>query len=164
MRILIVMLALLVGVAPAAADRKDKLKKRIRTMRAIVLVQELDLDEATAGKLMPILNKYDDDFAKLATENQQLRKQVDDLGPTAGDKAIEAVIDKMVANRRARWDLEEKRFAEVRKVLSARQAARILVVLPQIDRKILEGARRASRGGGPGKALKRNGAGRGETR
>jgi len=154
MRILIVFLALLVGTQTAHADRADKIKKRIRTMRAIVLVEELALDEKTATKLMPILAKYDDEFANLAKENLELRKQAEDLAAAGDDKSVDAVVDKLVANQRARWELDEKRFAEVRKVLSARQAARILVVLPEIDRKILEGARKAIRGQKAQKAKK----------
>jgi len=171
MRILTLLLALLLATPVAEArpaagrdrvaqnDRKDRLKKRIRTMRAIVLVEELDLDEATAAKLMPILNKYDDQFAKLAKENADLRKEADDLAAKGDDKAIDKVVDKLVANQRARWDLDEARFKEVRKVLTAKQAARILVVLPDIDRRILQGAQKAIRGGKGNKAR-----GNGETR
>jgi hypothetical protein len=122
-----------------AERKKAKLKKRLRTMRAVFLIDELELDEQTASKLMPILNKYDDEFARLAKEALDLRARLD----TAEDGELDAVIDDLVANQRARWDLDEKRFEEVRKVLTRRQAARILVVLPEIDRRLLEGARKA---------------------
>lgn len=167
MRTLILILTLLVAtsaVAPVAearpherrdrvaqaADRKERIKQRIRTVRAVILADELALDEATAAKLVPILNRYDDELAKLARESLELRKLAE---TTRDDAALDDVIDKLVANQRARWDLDERRFAEVRKVLTARQAARILVVLPEIDRRILAGARRALKQ--EGKAAKR---------
>lgn len=164
---LLILLLLGGAVEPAAADtradkrlaqkadkRKDKLKKKIRTMRAIVLADELDLDEDTAAKLFPILNKYDDKFAAIAAEGVALRDQAADAEVRGDDRALDQAIDDMVTNRRARWDLDEARFAEVRKVLSPAQAARILVVLPEIDRKILDGARKAARTGRAGKAKK----------
>lgn len=144
-----------------AEKKKDKLKKRLRTMRAVFLIDELELDETTAAKLMPILNKYDDEFAKLAREAVDLRAKIDG----AADTDLDDLIDDLVANQRSRWDLDEKRFKEVRKVLTRKQAARILIVLPEIDRRLLEGARKAikapkarkkvrpKRGGGPADEL-----------
>jgi hypothetical protein len=122
-----------------AEKKKERLKKRLRTMRAVFLIEELELDEDTAAKLMPILAKYDDEFARLAREAIDLRAKID----AAADADLDDLIDDLVANQRARWNLDEKRFKEVRKVLSRKQAARILVVLPEIDRRLLEGARKA---------------------
>ncbi len=68
-RALIVLLVLLVGTpalaqpADKAADaqqqRRDKIKQRIRALRAYTLTEQLELDEATAAKLFPALAKYD---------------------------------------------------------------------------------------------------------
>lgn len=166
MRILAIVLALAVAapvVRTAEAQRgrqgqrgggrKERIKQRIRAMRIAVLVEELDLDEETTGKLMPILAKYDDEFTKLAQEKQDLLKAAQDATADKDDKKIDQAIDDLVKNQRARWDLDEKRFAEIRKVLTPAQAAQILVVLPEIDRRILQAARGAGRkalGGGGG--------------
>jgi hypothetical protein len=134
---------------PAAAgkgDKAERVKKKIRAARAMALVNALDLDETTATKLEVVLDKYDDDFAKLAKENIELRDKID----TASDDDMDKLVDDLVANQRARWDLDEARFKEVRKVLSARQAAKILVVLPEIDRKILAAVKRVIDGGPKG--------------
>jgi hypothetical protein len=158
MRILTLLFVILFAASAAApadaqkATRVEKVKKKLRAKRAMLLVDELDLDETTATKLMPVIDRYDDDFAKLAKENLALRKK---LEATSDDAELEKVIDALVANQRARWDLDEARFAEVRKVLSPRQAATILVVLPEVDRRILEGVRRAI--DKPAKARKRGG-------
>jgi len=131
-----------VAQADRQAERKKaKLKKRLRAMRAVILIDELELDEDTAARLLPILGRYDDELARLAREAIDLRARIDG----AADDELDDLVDDLVANQRSRWDLDEKRFAEVRKVLTRRQAARILVVLPEIDRKILEGARKALR-------------------
>lgn len=143
--------------ADPAERKKAKLKKRLRTMRAVFLIDELELDEETAAKLMPILNQYDDEFAKLAREALDLRARLD----TAADADLDDLIDDLVDNQRARWTLDEKRFKEVRKVLTRKQAARILIVLPEIDRRLLEGARKAIKAPKGPKARKKAKARRG---
>ena len=52
-----------------------------------------------------------------------------------------------MANQRARWDRELTRVAELRKLLTPSQAARLIDLLPRIDRRILQGLRRAVAGG-----------------
>ena len=64
------------------------------------------------------------------------------------DQKLDRLIDQLVANQRARWDRELTRVAELRKLLAPRQAARLLDILPKIDRRILQGLRRAVAGPG----------------
>jgi hypothetical protein len=58
-------------------------------------------------------------------------------------KAIDHVIDDAIANQKAFWDLEERRLGEIRKVLSPAQTARLLIVLPEFERRIQNQLRRA---------------------
>lgn len=147
--------------APAGQQAKrERIKQRILAMRAALLTTELQLDEQTAAKLFPVLSKYDDRFVALLRDNADLRKQAQDAYQRGDDKALDALIDKIVANQRARWDTEAARFADVRKVLTPQQAARIFVVLPQIDRRIQNQLRRAL-GGGAGGGGRRRGRGAG---
>jgi hypothetical protein len=138
-----------------AQAKREKIKQRILTMRAWALTQELSLDEPTAAKLFPVIAKYDDAFARLLRESVELRRAAIDAAARNDDRALDDVIDKIVANQRARWAAEEARFKDVRKVLTPAQAARILVVLPQIDRRIQNQLRKALGGG------RRRGRGRG---
>jgi Skp family chaperone for outer membrane proteins len=131
---------------PQVADRgqaREAARQKIRALRAAILVEELQLDEATAGKLAPILARHDDELARLQAERRALRKAMRDAQRGTDDRKLDALIDQLAANQRARWDREEARFAEVRRLLTPRQAARLLDVLPQIDRRILQGLRRA---------------------
>jgi hypothetical protein len=145
MRILTLLLVLVFAGAVAApadaqkAARVEKVKKKLRAKRAMLLVDELDLDETTATKLMPVIDRFDDDFARLAKENITLRR---DLDAETDDDKLDALIDELVANQRARWDLDEARFKAVRKVLTRQQAAKILIILPEIDRKMLDAVKR----------------------
>lgn len=131
---------------PRVADRdgaRDKARQKIKALRAMILVQELGLDEATAGRLAPVLDRHDEELGRLIAERRALRKQLRAAREGGQDAKLDGLIDQLIANQRARWAREEARFAEVRKLLTPRQAARLVEVLPQIDRRILQGLRRA---------------------
>ena len=128
------------GPGPA---RREAIKKRIRALRASTLIDELQLDETTAGKLFPIFGRFDDETEKLLQQRAELQRRLAAANDLKDDKAIDRLLDDAIANQRAFWDLEDKRLAEVRKVLTPAQAARLVVVLPALERKIQNQLRRA---------------------
>jgi hypothetical protein len=136
---------------PAVAqDRREAVKKKIRAMRAYTLTDELGLDEKAAAKLFPILAKWDDVTDKLLQARVDIQRR---LTSTTDAKQLDKLIDEAVANQKAFWDLEDKRLAELRKVLTPAQTARLLVVLPAFERKIQNQLKRAiNRRGGGGRA------------
>ncbi|HUS29467.1 MAG TPA: hypothetical protein VMZ53_13200 [Kofleriaceae bacterium] len=125
-------------------ERREKIKKRIRALRAYTLTEELSLDEKTAGKLFPMLAKYDDEFDKLLVARVDLEKQLEAAGTQTDTKAIDKLIDDASANQKALWDTEVKRLAELRKILTPQQVARTLVVLPKMERQIQNQLRKAA--------------------
>jgi hypothetical protein len=129
---------------PTPEDRREKIKKRIRALRAYTLTEELSLDEKTAGKLFPLLAKFDDEFDKLLTARVDLEKRLQEAGAQTDGKAIDKVIDEAAANQKALWDTEVKRLAELRKILTPQQVARTLVVLPKMERQIQNQLRKAA--------------------
>ena len=128
--------------------RREKVKKRIRALRAYTLTEELSLDEQTAGKLFPVLARFDDEFDKLLLSRADIQRRLADAADKNA-KVIDKVIDEAVANQRAFWDIEDKRLGELRKILSSAQTARLLIVLPALERKIQNQLQKAI-GGGPG--------------
>ena len=131
-------------------QKRERIKKRIRALRAYTLTEELQLDEITAGKLFPLLARYDDEFDKLLGARAELQKKLVAVSGGNDKRAIDKTIDDAVANQRAFWDLEDKRLAELRKILTPAQTARLLVVLPAWERKIENQLRNAIQGKGPG--------------
>jgi len=130
-------------------EKRDQIKQKIRARREWKLTEALELDGATADKLFPILETYDEKFVTVMrqgrTLRQELRKQIE--GKQPDDKQLDKTLDKMLDNQRSIWDLNEKRFKAVRKVLSAEQSAKALIVLPQIDHEIRRGMNKARDGG-----------------
>lgn len=126
-----------------AAERREQIKKKIRAMRAYTLTEELALDEPTAGRLFPVLSRYDDQTDKLLERRLDLQRQLRHADSLKDPRAIERLLDEAVANQRGFWDLDDKRIAELRKVLTPLQAAKLLVVLPALERKIQGQLRKA---------------------
>lgn len=121
--------------APNVAEkRRERIKTRIRALRAARLVETLG-DQVTA-KLLPILARYDDEFDRLLQDRAEIERKLAQMANGGDGRAIDKVLDDAVANQRAFWESEERRIAELRKVLTPAQVARLLVVLPPLERRI----------------------------
>jgi Spy/CpxP family protein refolding chaperone len=126
-----------------ATERREQIKKKIRAMRAYVLTEELSLDDQSAAKLFPVLARYDDETDKLLERRVEIQRRLRRAQPFKDAKAVDRVVDEALVNQRAFWELEDRRIAELRKILTPGQAARLLVVLPELERKIRNQLRKA---------------------
>ena len=157
MRRTVLSLLCLLSLAAAAEARADedvreKVRERIRTFRAAKLIELLDLDEKTAAKLFPILNRYDDQMGPIIKDSGEARREIRQQikSGKADDAKLNKLIDRVLANREKIQKLDVDRFKEVRKVLTPVQAAKASVALPEIDRMIQREIRKAVRGRGKG--------------
>lgn len=153
MRVAVLLILLMSSVAVAqprdrrggpdpAMDRRASIKQRIRVLRAATLTEELKLDEKALSRVLPVLAKWDDvteDLLKKRVNIQTRIEAADGKDPKATDK----LIDEAVANQKQFWDLETQRLVELRKILTPAQTAKLLIVLPQFERKIQNQLRRA---------------------
>lgn len=132
------------GRGDAPIDKREKVKQKIRALRAYTLTEQLALDERTAAKLFPVLAKWDEVTDRLITERVELTRQLQ-VANGKDAKVIDKLIDDSVANQKALWDLEDRRLAELRKILTPAQVAKLIVVLPEFERRIRNQLRRAMR-------------------
>jgi Spy/CpxP family protein refolding chaperone len=126
----------------AGADKRtpEQLRKevleRMRALRAWRIVEELKLDETTSARLFPILAKYDDQELTLADERrdiaQEIRTQL--AAPHPDDAKLTASINRMLANRTKKHALRDERLKDLRKVLSPVQQAKLVLLLPRLER------------------------------
>jgi hypothetical protein len=131
----------------SATSGASRIKKRIRALRAYTLTEELQLDGPTAGKLFPLLAQYDDEFDKLLAARAGLQKRLGNASNGGDANAANKVIDEALANQRAFWQAEDKRLDDIRRILSPQQTAKLLVVLPPLERKIENQLRQAVQAG-----------------
>ncbi len=134
------------GATPAARGKRRRIQKRIRALRIWRLTEALNLDEKTATRLFPILHRFDGQLTKLMRENAKQRRSLRPLlAATGTNSQINAAINRMLKRQRQMWRLQKQRFAAMRVVLTPKQSAKLLVVLPQIDRQIRGEIRKAMR-------------------
>lgn len=130
--------------APAGTpERREQIKQKIRALRAYTLTEQLALDEQTQARLFPALARYDDETDRLLQKRVELTRKLRHAETLRDPRAVERLIDDAVANQRAFWDLETRRIAELRKILTPTQAAKVLVVLPLLERRIQNQLRKA---------------------
>ncbi|HEX3482583.1 MAG TPA: hypothetical protein VHT91_46555 [Kofleriaceae bacterium] len=128
---------------PAATARREEIKKRIRAMRAYTLTEELKLDPEVAGQLFPLLARYDDETDKLLEKRVEVQRRLRRVEGMRDPRVIDRLIDEALANQRGFRDLEDRRLAELRKILTPLQTAKLLVVLPDFERRIQNQLRKA---------------------
>ncbi|MBX3154541.1 MAG: hypothetical protein KF773_00980 [Deltaproteobacteria bacterium] len=126
-------------------ERREAIKNRIRGLRAQTLTDELKLDNTALGKVLPILSKWDDVTDKLMRDRADLQKRLAAADAVKDPRAVDKLVDDALANQKQFWDLEEKRLAELRRVLTPAQTAKLMVVLPTFERRIQRQLRRAAR-------------------
>jgi hypothetical protein len=130
--------------APAGnVERREQIKKKIRAIRAYTLTEELALDEQTAGRLFPVLARYDDETDRLLEKRVDVQRRLRRADAVRDPRAVDRLIDEAIAVQRGFWDLEDRRVTELRKILTPVQTAKLLVVLPALERKIQNQLRRA---------------------
>jgi Spy/CpxP family protein refolding chaperone len=130
------------ATAAGTPDRRtpDQLRKevleRMRALRAWRIVEELKLDESTSARLFPILAKYDEQELALADERRDIAHEIRTLlsAPRPDEVKLNAAIDRMLANRRKRIASKDERIKDVRKVLTPVQQAKLILLLPRLER------------------------------
>jgi Spy/CpxP family protein refolding chaperone len=139
---------------PNVSEQPESLRRellaRLSSERAWKLVEGLKLDQATSAKMFPILSKYDELFFTLFGERRAIGKQLrtELASPSPNDALLSTLIDNMLTIRARRHTLEGERLAELRRVLSPRQQASLILLLPQIEGGFLRRLRHAHEGDG----------------
>jgi hypothetical protein len=127
----------------AALERREQIKRKIRAMRAYTLTEALDLDERTAGKLFPLLSRYDDEIDKLLEKRADVQRRLAQVEPRSEPRAIDRLIEEALVALRGLRELEDRRLADLRKILTPAQTAKLLGVLPAMERKLQRQLRKA---------------------
>jgi hypothetical protein len=136
--------------AVPAAQRRAQIKKKIQSLRAAELTTDLDLDSQTAARLTATLNKFDDETDALVQQRVDTNRKLQNVGPNTPPRDADHLVDDATALNKAFRDLEDRRFAEVRKLLSPQQTAKLMIVLPEFERRIQNQLRNAIQNAGQG--------------
>lgn len=115
---------------------RQEVLERMRALRAFRIVDALKLDEATSGRLFPILSRYDDRELQIATERHQVMRELraDADAPRPDDARLNADLTRLMAIRAKQRAMEDDRIRDVRKVLTPAQQAKLVLLLPRLER------------------------------
>lgn len=128
----------LIGIAaPVRAQRPDKPMQKIQQFKKMKLLETLDMDETTANQF---LVKYDKWEKQLADVNQQRMILVQELQlameKKAGDDDLNKTLDSLVDYTTKADDTRHQMFADLRSILTPKQAAKLALFEAQFERKL----------------------------
>ncbi len=163
-KLMIVFVLGALAAAPAQAQKpgvRDEVMERIRALRIARLIEALDLDEHGAARLTPILDRSYGQIAAVAKDSGQARRELKGLvaAEHPDDARINQIVDHLLANKLKIDELENQMIGDIRKVLTAAQVARLVVVLPEINHQIQQQIRNAVRPGNRNDVPQRPGRG-----
>jgi len=137
--------------APAGPRSPEAFMAQMKVMRGKMLREQARLDEAAAARVERVLDQFDGERRSKHLKQREMHKALRALlrADSKDEKAYKEALDGLTAAHRQLLDLRAREFDEMRKVLSQREAAHVLVAL--------EKAMRHRGPGGPGMMGMRHG-------
>ena len=127
---------------PPGADRQGEPRNpeafmaQMKVMRGQMLREGARLDEAAAARVEKLLDQFDVERRTKHARQREMHKTLMGLirADSKDEKAYKDALDGLTAAHRQLLDLRTREFDEMRKVLSQREAARVLVALEKAMR------------------------------
>ena len=142
----VMVLALAPLSARAQRPGRDALREKIREFRVARIMEVLALDPQTQGRLRVVVDKAYDDIAAITRDSGAARRELRALLDTdrPDDTRVNTLVDRLIANKAKLDAVQADLIREVRRVLAPRQAGRLVLALPEIERQITQRIRRAT--------------------
>ncbi|MEK6527326.1 MAG: hypothetical protein AAB089_04105 [Nitrospirota bacterium] len=143
-------------------EQIEKVRKKVETLKLWKLTDALDLDEATAVKLFPIINKYD---KKRFTAEQNIRKDMKNLRKnvdTANPDELKELIGRIEENHKELQAINHEQLEELSSKLPVKKLAKFIIFQQDFDREmknIIADARHKRRAGLKNKSMMKPGEG-----
>ncbi|MEE9615064.1 MAG: hypothetical protein V3W31_09000 [Thermodesulfobacteriota bacterium] len=114
------------GRGEEGKDRREQIRKKIALLYMWRLTETLDLDEATAAKLFPVLNRYNKKKMPLERERMKLIIEAREASKTGDESGSEELLKRVEKNQSALRDLGQEQAEEMKKVLTPAQMVKYL--------------------------------------
>jgi|GEM_PF-1853575 len=119
---------------------RDKVQDRIETLALWKLIEYLDLDQATADKLLEIHHKFLSQRKSLqkglSEDFQALRKELSDSSKPEDEKELARLLLDTREKRKELQGLREQQYDAVSKVLTLRQMAQLVLFSKDFHREL----------------------------
>ncbi len=123
---------------PLRHQDAKRVHDKLRLMRMWKLTEYLNLDEETGAKLFPVLNRYDDQRLALNEERVGMLKDIkEELNKeTPDEKKLGEFLAKSEELHLKMEKLNQDEWNELKKVLSVKQQAKMLLFYRSFDREL----------------------------
>ncbi len=143
------------GLGPKGGKLRQKIARRIQLIRMNAVVTAVGLSPKQAPTFFAVVNQFEKRLKKVRHSNQQIMRNLGQMVRSGKYKAtkINQLAARLMKNQVQIKQLELKRMLAVRKTITAKQMAKLLIAMPRIERRIRRLIRRAQhrhgRGRGP---------------
>lgn len=123
------------GPGGPGAHGGPEMAEKMRELRGQLLRKEAGLDEASAAKAQKVLDTFDQERQKNHRELGEARRALGELAKLDAKEegAWKKALDALVAANRTMQDLRGRELDELRKVLSQREAAKVILALERMQ-------------------------------
>lgn len=138
---------------PPGEEDLANIRKKIETLRAWRISEELDLDEESSARLFAAMKEADEEGWRIEALNREIMRELKgELEEREPDpRRIEALLDRLQENRMEKARVEGRHLGKVREILSPEDTARYLMFQVAFQRELRDRAARAFRDGDEGK-------------
>lgn len=105
---------------PTQAERNAWLKE-MQQYKAEYMTKALDLTAEQKAKLIPLLNRMDEETKKLMDQTIALKKSVEKKGDSATELELEKAAEAQFECKAKEAQIEQKYYKEYKKILTSRQ-------------------------------------------
>ena len=135
-----------------------KVLEKLHVVRSIKLAEALELDEETQRTLEDHLKSYDKKmFEAEQAFRGSMRRLRKALRKGGSDDALNALSDEVLERRRVLNNLRIERMTAAGKNLTGQQRARLLIFMPNFEKRVRKSLRKMTRGKVNGEGPERRG-------
>lgn len=114
------------GTTLMAQNSKDNDKTQFRETQARRMAEDMGLDDKTSKDFKELFGRYAEEMEKAKGQHPEAGKDNRREQKTLTDAEIDKMIEESIDQEKKRVEVKEKYFKEFRKILTARQTARVL--------------------------------------
>ena len=117
-------------------EQRDKVRKRIETLKMWKLTQALDIDETTSARLFPLLNRYDKRKSEI---HQNIRQGMREMKKSLKENRTEGLQNTLAMieeNHRTLQSINDEEWQEMKQILTVKQQAKFIIFRQEFDREV----------------------------
>ncbi len=147
-RILLIIILLSAGFVNGQPPRQTK--ENVEAMKIGFITERLQLSPQEAQTFWPVYNQYHNELDKLRSSRREIMRDARENKDEMSDADAEKFVDGEIAFRQNELDILKKYHPQFKKILSAKQVAKLYRAEEDFKRRLLEKLQEKKDGQGPG--------------